>query len=91
MMKSEFDALVGQGFKVSAEDYEVIEVVYTWYDENITKETVAEWFKAFGMKIFRDLALRAVSMRDQDTKIRDLGKQLAAARERQQQLYRGRV
>jgi len=90
MMKSEFDALV-TGYEVSTEDYEIIEVVYTWYDESITKQTAADWFKAFGMKIFRDLAPRARTMRDQDTKIRGLEQQLAEAKHLQAEYYRGRV
>jgi len=43
------------------------------------------------MKIFRDLAPRARTMRDQDTKIRGLEQQLAEAKHLQAEYYRGRV
>lgn len=57
MMKSEFDTLLGKNSK--AEDYKIVEFVYTYHPLNFSKEAVANLYKEFGVLIFKDMYDRA--------------------------------
>lgn len=71
MTKAEFEKLAG--CKVSGEDYETIEYVYTWYptvSETEGKKQVATIYSMLGMAPFRDMLTRARLAEDAETRLR---------------------
>lgn len=86
MMKQEFEKLING--KVSDADYEVIEMVYTYYP-SMTKDKAAYLYTNFGMVIFRDMMVRACEIRDVEEQIRKLESQLSAKRELLESLQKG--
>lgn len=67
MMKSEFDNLLGR--TSPADDYKIIEFVYTYHPCNFDKKAVAKLYNEFGLVIFKDLYDRANAARDLEEKI----------------------
>lgn len=57
MTKNEFEKLIDK--EVDPSDYEIIQVVYQYYDEKLTKEDIKMLYSSFGMKIISDMYERA--------------------------------
>lgn len=57
MMKKEFEEIVRA--EIDEKDYAVIETVYKWYSERLTKEEAAKLYTLFGIKIFKDMLPRS--------------------------------
>lgn len=79
MMKSEFEVLLGK--QVSEAEYAVIEKVYMFYpnEEGITlsKSLVAEMFRVYGLRVFKDMLPRAERVEKLEDEMRALKKELA--------------
>lgn len=52
-MKQEFETLLGRD--ISDDDYSAIEAVYMYYPGIVSKQQVADLYKAFGLRIFNDM------------------------------------
>jgi len=85
MMKAEFEGMIKGS--VTAEDYKVIELVYMYYGEQLTKERAVDLYHIFGSRIFYDMAPRARKIADLEdavrlcqAKVADAQNELRAAR-----------
>jgi len=79
MMKQEFNRIVKEkgGEEVANQaEYNIIETVYTWYDERLTKAKTADLYLTFGMKVFYDMLPRAEKIRDIQSEIDALNKKI---------------
>ena len=92
MTKKEFEELAG--VFVTENDYNVIEMVYTWYPviSNVSgKEEVAELYKSFGMPIFYDMVPRAEIACDLDKQLRKAKGEVASIKQEIEELSCGFV
>lgn len=75
MMRDEFNNMVrelGGRREATAEEYTVIEYVYTWHpaiSETRGKKQVAELFNSLGISVFRDMTETAKKAEDLEEKI----------------------
>ncbi len=79
MYKQEFEArledMVGHVMRVSDEDYDVIEKVYTFHpsiSETDGKNQIARLYLEYGMSIIRDMEPRAALMEKKEEELRDV-------------------
>lgn len=84
MLKSEFEALIGE--EVSQKAYDLIEYVYTWHPSIRDKQHCADLYKVGGIWIFRDMEARAADAEDLDNKIADITKQIGKLEEKKRDL-----
>ncbi len=68
MLQEEFESRIGQ--EVTWDEYKIIDTVYTWYPEDMTKDRIAEIWKVGGMRVIRDMYPTAARMVDIDSRIR---------------------
>jgi len=68
MMKSEFEERIGT--TIPEEEYEIIETVYTWYDDSLDKDETARLYSLLGIAVFRDMYSRAVELQALDDAMR---------------------
>lgn len=62
MLQQEFEERIGQA--VTWEDYQIIDTVYSWYPEDMSKDQMAELWKIGGMRLIKDLYPTAARMMD---------------------------
>ena len=77
MLKEEFESRIGQ--EVTWDDYKIIDTVYTWYPEEMSKDGIAEIWKIGGMRVIKDMYPTAARMVDIDSRIRKAQKDKAEA------------
>ena len=70
MLKEEFESRIGR--EVTWDEYKIIDTVYTWYPEDMTKDKIADIYKIGGMQMIKDLYPAAARMLDIDARIRRL-------------------
>jgi hypothetical protein len=87
MMKEEIEGKIKE--RILNEEYEIIETVYTWYDESMNKDDVAGLYMKFGIKIFKDLLPRAERIRDMEHKIAGLMAEVAHLNEEREMIIKG--
>lgn len=74
MLKSEFINLIGKNIK--QEEYDIIEKVYTWYDDNnLTKQFTATLYNTLGIKVFIDMLPRAEQIEQLDRQLQKVNNQ----------------
>ncbi len=73
MMKDEFETLVEE--KITDEEWEKVETVYMWYNEEFDKETIAKLW-SLDKKIIFDMYPRAKKIEDIYDKICELKKKI---------------
>lgn len=69
MMKKEFEELVGS--EVNEEVFKIIETVYNYYDERLTKQNVADLYKLLGVMPFEDMYPRAKRIAELEQEIEE--------------------
>lgn len=77
MLQQEFEERIGQA--ITWEDYQIIDTVYSWYPEDMSKDQMAELWKIGGMRLIKDLYPTAARMMDLDTRIRKAQKDRSEA------------
>lgn len=77
MLKEEFESRIGQ--EVTWDDYKIVDTVYTWYPEDMSKDRIAEIWKVGGMRVIKDMYPTAARMVDIDSRIRKAQKDKAEA------------
>lgn len=77
MLKEEFESRIGQ--EVTWDEYKIIDTVYTWYPEDMSKDRIAEIWKVGGMRVIKDMYPTAARMVDIDSRIRKAQKDKAEA------------
>ena len=78
-MKWEFERLVGK--EVSDEDWELVELVYTYHPKDLTKEETATLYKVGGREIFEGLRPVAEKVKKLEDKVFELEHELRKAKE----------
>lgn len=82
MMKQEFEQRIGG--TVSAEDYDLIELVYTWHPaiSNVDgKDQMAVLYMNYGMTVIKDMVTRSIAVRDLDKQLQEAESKMAAIQE----------
>lgn len=90
MMHEEFEKLVEK--KVTAEEYKVVEMVYTWHPaikDTDGKRQIAMLYTEFGMTVIKAMLPVAEKMLELDGAKRELRKKMALIEEREQMLTEG--
>lgn len=90
MMIEEFEKLVGK--TVKAEEYKVIELVYTWHPaiSNTTgKKQMADLYTNFGMSVIKGMVPVAQKMSEIDNERRKLQAKMDMLKEREEMLKEG--
>lgn len=90
MMREEFEKLVDK--KVTAEDYKVVELVYTWHpsiSETKGKKQIAMLYTEFGMTVIRGMVPAAMKMFELDQQRLALKAKMALIEEREQMIREG--
>jgi hypothetical protein len=77
MLQNEFEERIGQA--VTWEEYQIVDTVYSWYPEDMSKDQMAELWKIGGMRLIKDLYPTAARMMDLDTRIRKYQKERTEA------------
>lgn len=76
MMRHEFEEILGS--KVTDDEWEKVEMVYTWYEEKAKKADMAVLYKIFGIKIFYDCYQRAKKISELNGQLSIIKAQIAA-------------
>ena len=90
MMIDEFEKLIGK--TVKAEEYKVIELVYTWHPaiSNTTgKKQMADLYTNFGMSVIKGMVPVAQKMSEIDMERRKLQAKMDMLKEREEMLKEG--
>ena len=75
MLKEEFEERIGH--PVSAEDYELIDRVYTWYPGIHDKDDIVKIYALLGMTGIKDLTPRCLRLIDLERQQRDVAKEFS--------------
>ena len=75
MLKEEFEERIGH--EVSAEDYELIDRVYTWYPGIHDKDDIVKIYALLGMTGIKDLTPRCLRLIELEKQQREAAKEFA--------------
>ena len=73
MLQNEFEERIGQS--VSWKDYQIVDTVYSWYPEDMSKDQMAELWKIGGMRLIKDLYPTAARMMELQDRIEKYNKE----------------
>ena len=77
MMKVEFESRLAQ--TVTAEEYELIELVYTYHPAVDDKDDIVELYNIGGLTLMKDMRARACNLRDNENNQLHLRREIEAA------------